>query len=108
MDKMKKLDVDAYEWFDDKNPNARDKSIFTLMFMVKDLIMVRMQMNKDKAEKWDDTFCSKPRAKLLKCVKDVCGCMSMKCDRSHFQVYSGATSNQCAVNLEKRQCSCRK
>ncbi|GAA0159798.1 hypothetical protein LIER_16497 [Lithospermum erythrorhizon] len=138
MAKMKTLDSNSYDWFSDKDPgqwsraffttsvkcdvllinmcevfnafilDARDKPILTMMSMVKDLVMVRMQTNRDKAEKWEGRLCPKPRAKLLKSIQDASGCMPMKCDRIHFQVYSESTSNQCVMNLEKRQCSCRR
>ncbi|GAA0186982.1 hypothetical protein LIER_34270 [Lithospermum erythrorhizon] len=53
------------------------------MSMVEDLIMIRMQMNRDKAAKWDGKLCPKPRAKLVKCVKDATRCMPMKCVIGH-------------------------
>ncbi|GAA0167716.1 hypothetical protein LIER_22587 [Lithospermum erythrorhizon] len=71
-----------YEVFNSFIIDAKDKSILTLMSMVKEIILVRMQLNRDKAEKWEGKLCPKPRAKLL--------------------------TNLCDVDLEKRQCSCRK
>ncbi|GAA0151753.1 hypothetical protein LIER_37349 [Lithospermum erythrorhizon] len=87
---------------------ARDKPILTLVAMVKDLIMVRIQVNRDKADKWKGKLCPKPRLKLTQNVKDASACMPTKSDRAHFQVYTGSTTNQCAVDLEKRKCTCRK
>ncbi|GAA0171875.1 hypothetical protein LIER_25811 [Lithospermum erythrorhizon] len=76
--------------------------------MAKDFIMVRMQLNRDKVDKWEGKLCPKPRARLLKNVKEASGCMPTKSDKAHFQVYFGSTSNQCVVDLEKRIYSCRK
>ncbi|GAA0155394.1 hypothetical protein LIER_13134 [Lithospermum erythrorhizon] len=138
MSKMKKLDVQAFDWFGDKEPkqwsrayfttaarcdvllnnicevfnafilDARDKSVLTLMSIVKDLIMMRMEMNREKAEKWEGRLCPKPRKRLLLNIKAASSCMPMKCDKSHFQVYSGSTANHCVVDLGKRQRTCRK
>ncbi|GAA0151793.1 hypothetical protein LIER_37356 [Lithospermum erythrorhizon] len=108
METIKALDESAFLWLEDEDPgqwsrayfnttmkcdvllnitcevfnsfilDVRDKSILTLIAMVKDLIMVRMQMNRDKAEQWEGKICPKPKAKLLKCVKDASSCMPMK------------------------------
>ncbi|GAA0140416.1 hypothetical protein LIER_35231 [Lithospermum erythrorhizon] len=132
MKKMKSLDVLALKWFEDKDASqwsrayftptskcdvllnnmckvfnsfildARNKPILTIMPMIKDLIMVRMQMNRDKAGHGEGKLCPKPRAKLIKYVKDAMDCMPMKCDRAHFQVYSGGSTNQWVVDLDKK------
>ncbi|GAA0161223.1 hypothetical protein LIER_39191 [Lithospermum erythrorhizon] len=123
MEKMKKITVNAFDWFGDKDPkmwsrahfsiipkcdillnnicevfnafilDARDKLVLTMMNIVKDLIMMRMQVNRKKAEKWEGTLCPKPRARLLHNIEEVAGCMPMKYDRTRFQVYSGSTLN---------------
>ncbi|GAA0171933.1 hypothetical protein LIER_25858 [Lithospermum erythrorhizon] len=138
MEKMKRLDIAAFRWFEDKKPSqcsrsyfatspkcdvlfnnmcevfnsfildARDKQVLTLMSMVKDLVMVRIQMNRDRTELWEGRLCPKSRSKLVKNVKEASGCMPMKCDKTHYQVYSGESSNQWAVDFERRQCSCKK
>ncbi|GAA0150661.1 hypothetical protein LIER_43111 [Lithospermum erythrorhizon] len=72
------------------------------MSMVNDLILIRMQYNRDKAKQWVGKLCPKPRKRLLDCVKATSGCMPMKSDRTHFQVFLGSTANQCDVDLEKR------
>ncbi|KAG9134368.1 hypothetical protein Leryth_016249 [Lithospermum erythrorhizon] len=55
------------------------------MSMVKDLIMVRMQINRDKAEKWEGRLCPKPRDNFFEmCEKSSRVRLPIKCDRTHF------------------------
>ncbi|GAA0158245.1 hypothetical protein LIER_15326 [Lithospermum erythrorhizon] len=41
-------------------------------------------------------------------MKAASGCLPMKSDKTHFQVFSRSIANQCVVDLEKRCCTCRK
>ncbi|GAA0187348.1 hypothetical protein LIER_34636 [Lithospermum erythrorhizon] len=132
MKKMKKFDLKAFEWFGDKDPkiwsmaffsltpkcdvllnnmcevfnsfilDARDKLVITMMNMLKDLIMMRMEINREKTEKWEGTLCPKPRARLLDNIKEASSYMPIKCDKGKFQVCSSSQANQCAIDLEKR------
>ncbi|GAA0173330.1 hypothetical protein LIER_26970 [Lithospermum erythrorhizon] len=138
MEKMKKLDPNAFDWFKDKCPttwsrayfsstvkcdillnnlcecfnafilDARDKPILTLLSMIEDLIMVRMQMNRNKVEAGEGKICPKVRLKLRKNVDESVGYIPVQSDKNHFQVYTGYYQFQSAMDLIKGTCSCNR
>ncbi|KAL0343001.1 UNVERIFIED_CONTAM: hypothetical protein Sangu_1187500 [Sesamum angustifolium] len=105
MEQLKELHEDAYNWLVKKPANqwsrshfstlpkcdillnnmcesfnafilpARDKPIITLLETIRNLLMIRMQVNRDKARKWDFLLCPKIKSALAKNIKEVAECI---------------------------------
>lgn len=136
MQELRDIDEDAYQWLVNKPPqnwsrshfspypkcdillnnmcecfnsfilDAREKPIISLLEAIRNLLMVRMQSNKEKAAKWEDPLCPKIKKILMKNMEEAGECIPMKSDDWHFQIMS--PYDQHTVDLTQRKCSCRK
>ncbi|KAL0355229.1 UNVERIFIED_CONTAM: hypothetical protein Sradi_3969800 [Sesamum radiatum] len=90
MEQLKELDENEYKWLVQKPTNqwSRDKPIITLLETIRNMLMIRMQVNRDKARKWGFNLCPKIK------------------DDLHFQIIG--PFDQHNVDLLNRSCSCRR
>ncbi|KAL0458866.1 UNVERIFIED_CONTAM: hypothetical protein Slati_0513800 [Sesamum latifolium] len=65
-----------------------------------------MQLNREKAEKWDGVICPNIKKILLKIEKEAGECIPMRSDEWNFQIVG--PFDQHTVNVLQRTCSCRK
>ncbi|KAL0423209.1 UNVERIFIED_CONTAM: hypothetical protein Sradi_0855700 [Sesamum radiatum] len=68
--------------------------------------MARMQLNREKFEKWDGVICPNIKKILLKIEKEVGECIPMRSDEWNFQIVG--PFDQHTVNVLQRICSYRK
>lgn len=64
--------------------DAREKPIISMFETLRNLLMARFQMNREKAEKWDGVICSKIKVVLAKNCKDAAGLSPLMADETHF------------------------
>ncbi|KAG8380300.1 hypothetical protein BUALT_Bualt06G0001300 [Buddleja alternifolia] len=138
MAEMKALDQSAFDWFHDKpaehwsrsyfsehskcdmllnnicetfNSNifdARKKRIITMLEWIREYLMKRLQVNRDKAEaKWKSKLCPKIRTILDKHTRKVGDCMLIKSNNTHYQI-SCNDGRQFCVDLGSFSCTYRK
>ncbi|XP_051152715.1 uncharacterized protein LOC127266501 [Andrographis paniculata] len=136
MEEMKKASEDVFNWLANKSPDhwsrshfsvyprcdmllnntcesfnsfimeARDKPIISMLEKIRNLLMVRMQLNREKAEKWDDTLCPKIMKIMKKMMDEASEFIPMRSDDWNFQITG--SFDQYTVNVKDRTCSCRK
>ncbi|XP_042396774.1 uncharacterized protein LOC121986915 [Zingiber officinale] len=136
MDKMKRMDEKAYDWLSKKPVehwskshftiaakcdvllnnmcecfnslilDAREKPIIPMFENIRSLLMVRFQLNRDKAEKWDKGICPKIINVLAKIYIEAAQHSPLQADSMHFQIHG--PSGQHTVNFSTNSCSCRK
>ncbi|XP_012851396.1 PREDICTED: uncharacterized protein LOC105971096 [Erythranthe guttata] len=136
MQELRDIDEDAYQWLVKKPPQnwtrshfsphpkcdillnnmcecfnsfileAREKPIISLLETIRNLLMTRVQSNKEKAAKWEGLLCPKIKKILMKIMEEAGECISMKCDDYHFQIIG--PFDQHTVDLLERKCSCKK
>ncbi|KAL0395291.1 UNVERIFIED_CONTAM: hypothetical protein Slati_4495300 [Sesamum latifolium] len=70
------------------------------------LMMTRMQVNRDKARQWDSLICPKIKKVLEMNSKEAGECIPMKANDWHFQIMG--PYDQHTVNVLQRSCSCRR
>ncbi|XP_073119875.1 uncharacterized protein [Henckelia pumila] len=137
MQELKEIDRNAYEWLAKKPKNhwskayfsnvpkcdillnnmcecfnsfildAREKSIIEMFEAIKNLLMLRFQLNREKAEKWNTRICPKIRVILQKNFLEGAKQIPMKSDDMNFQVKASNSQEQYTVDLSKKSCSCR-
>ncbi|XP_073119930.1 uncharacterized protein [Henckelia pumila] len=136
MDDMKKIDEKAYEWLAKKPEeqwskshfnrtpkcdvllnnmcecfnslilDAREKPIIPMFETIRNLLMVRFQLNREKAKKWDNKICPNIKKVLANIYMDAAQHSPMQADSSHFQI--NGPSGQHTVDFATNSCSCRK
>ncbi|KAL0301426.1 UNVERIFIED_CONTAM: hypothetical protein Sradi_6419400 [Sesamum radiatum] len=134
-----KLDIKMGEWLNDKPPHqwskshfstlprcdillnnlcesfnsnileAREKQIYTMLEMVREFLMVRLQTKRDRARRrWKGKVCPKIKKILARNLdKASSDCIPIKASDIHFEI-SCFDGSRCTVDLEKHSCSCRK
>ncbi|KAL0373243.1 UNVERIFIED_CONTAM: hypothetical protein Scaly_1005900 [Sesamum calycinum] len=85
---------------------ARDMPIITMLEGIRNLMMTRMQVNRDKTRQWDSLIFPKIKKVLEKNTKEASECIPMKADDWHFQIMG--PYDQHTIDLLQRSCSCRK
>ncbi|KAG6519487.1 hypothetical protein ZIOFF_022981 [Zingiber officinale] len=139
MEELKNIDHNAYEWLAKKPEDqwskshfstipksdillnnmcesfnscildARDKPIIEMFESIRNLLMNRFLLNREKAEKWKSQICPKIRDLLAKISMDAAAYSPMKSDEMHYQITrSDDHLDQHSVDLSTRTCSCRK
>ncbi|XP_051133113.1 uncharacterized protein LOC127252829 [Andrographis paniculata] len=99
MEEMKKASEDFYY-------EAKDKPIISMLEKIRNLLMVRMQLNREKAEKLDDSLCLKIMKIMKKRMEEASEFIPMRSDDWNFQITGSL--DQHTVNVRDRICSCRK
>ncbi|XP_073138763.1 uncharacterized protein [Henckelia pumila] len=127
MQELKEIDRNAYEWLAKKPeshwskaffsiiPNcdillnimcecfnslildARDKTIIEMFEAIRNLMMRRFQLNREKAEKWHTRNCPRIRAILAKISLEAAKLIPMKSDDMHFQIKATNSQEQYTV-----------
>ncbi|KAG6509423.1 hypothetical protein ZIOFF_027413 [Zingiber officinale] len=139
MEEIKNIDHNAYEWLAKKPEDqwskshfstipksdillnnmcesfnscildARDKPIIEMFESIRNLLMNRFLLNREKVEKWKSQICPKIKDLLAKISMDVAAYSPMKSDEMHYQITrSDDHLDQHSVDLSTRTCSCRK
>ncbi|XP_042374961.1 uncharacterized protein LOC121969103 [Zingiber officinale] len=139
MEELKNIDHNAYEWLAKKPEDqwskshfstipksdillnnmcesfnscildARDKPIIEMFESIRNLLMNRFLLNREKVEKWKSQICPKIRDLLAKISMDAAAYSPMKSDEMHYQITrSDDHLDQHSVDLSTRTCSCRK
>ena len=134
---LKEEDPSEYEWMADKDPRhwskaffselpkcdilcnnycegfnsaileARDKSVITLLEMIRNYLMKRMARKRVDVEKWNHPVGPK-LFKLIEKVKlETSGCHSDFCGNNIFQVRS-FEQDQFVVDMQRRTCACHR
>ncbi|XP_073138973.1 uncharacterized protein [Henckelia pumila] len=136
MEDLKKIDENAYAWLAKKPEHhwckaffstipkcdillnnmcecfnsmileAREKAIIPMFESIRNMLMVRFQLNRSKAKKWDGAICPKIKAVMEKNCKDTATFRPMMADEMHFQILG--SRNQHSVDLSEMSCSCRR
>ncbi|KAG8374214.1 hypothetical protein BUALT_Bualt11G0107800 [Buddleja alternifolia] len=136
LEELKAIDELAYSWLVKKPPNqwsrshfspfpkcdillnnmcecfnsfildAREKPIIPMLETIRTLLMTRLQLNREKAEKWDSAICPKIRTLLIKNMKDAGECIPIRSDEWNFQIVG--PFDQYTVNVKEMSCSCRR
>ncbi|XP_073119764.1 uncharacterized protein [Henckelia pumila] len=94
------------ECFNSMILEAREKAIIPMFESIRNMLMVRFQLNRSKAEKWDGAICPKIKVVMAKNCKDATTFRPMMADEMHFQI--SGPRNQHSVDLSKMSCSCRR
>ncbi|XP_075515855.1 uncharacterized protein LOC142550663 [Primulina tabacum] len=136
---LKDIDAKAYEWLAKKPENqwskayfsttpksdillnnmcesfhsfiidAREKPVIEMYEMIQNLLMVRFQKNRERANKWNGRICSKIKDVLAEIYVEAIRYSPMKSDEMHYQITrSDDRCDQHSVDLLNRSCSCRK
>ncbi|XP_012850789.1 PREDICTED: uncharacterized protein LOC105970499 [Erythranthe guttata] len=136
MQELKEIDENAYIWLAKKPPqnwsrshfttypkcdillnnmcecfnsfilDAREKPIISLLESIRNLLMTRIQINREKALKWDGPLCPKIKQVLMKTMKEAGECIPIRSDEWNFQIMGPSTQH--SVDVRERRCSCRK
>ncbi|XP_073126653.1 uncharacterized protein [Henckelia pumila] len=136
MEQLKKIDENAYKWLAKKPEHhwsksyfstvpkydillnnmcecfnsfildAREKPIIPMFKAIRNLLMVRFQKNRAKAEKWNGVICPKIKAVLSKYYLEASGYSLMMSDETHYHI--SGPDQQHSVDLSRMTCSCRK
>ncbi|KAL3632957.1 hypothetical protein CASFOL_025941 [Castilleja foliolosa] len=136
MEKLKNLDKKAYDWLVQKPPSqwarshfsevpkcdiltnnmcesfnslilpARDKPIITMLEAIRNIMMTRMDTNREHAKKWDTAICPRIKKILDKNGKQAAELIPMRSDDWKFQI-TGA-NEQYNVNVLETSCTCRR
>ncbi|XP_073137263.1 uncharacterized protein [Henckelia pumila] len=85
---------------------ARDKPIIPMFENIRNLLMVRFQLNREKAQKLDNKICPKIRNVVAKIYMDAAQNIPQQADDTQFQV--NGPSGQHTVDFGTNSCSCRK
>lgn len=85
---------------------AREKPTIPMFENIRNLLMVRFQLNREKAEKWHNKICPKIRNVLAKIYMDAAQNIPQQADHTQFQV--NGPSGQHTVDFGTNSCSCRK
>ncbi|KAK8705881.1 hypothetical protein V6N13_049467 [Hibiscus sabdariffa] len=134
MPELKALSVPAFDWLKGKDPTqwskshfsprskcdmllrnlfecfnkmileARDKSILTLMEMVRTKMMQKIAMKKEEAEKWTGILCPKIQQKVELAIQQCTRCWPTHAGGHKYQVSAGPL-NQHTIDLEHYTCS---
>ncbi|XP_012857918.1 PREDICTED: uncharacterized protein LOC105977175 [Erythranthe guttata] len=86
--------------------DAREKPIIPMLECIRNLLMARMVLNREKALKWDTSICPKIRIVLIKNMKEAGECIPMKSDEWNFQIVG--MYDQHTVDIRAKSCSCRR
>ncbi|XP_073147584.1 uncharacterized protein [Henckelia pumila] len=86
--------------------DEREKPIIQLLEGIRNLLMTRMQINREKAAKWVGPICPNIKNMLDKIILKAAECIPMRSDEWHFQVMG--PFDQHTVDLWERTCSCRR
>lgn len=88
---------------------ARKKPLIEMFQLIRNLLMTRFQVNREKADKWKSRICPKIRDVLSKIYVDAAQYSLMKSDEMHYQItMSDDRRDQHSVDLSRKSCSCRK
>ncbi|XP_075520701.1 uncharacterized protein LOC142553992 isoform X2 [Primulina tabacum] len=94
------------ECFNSMILDAREKPIISMFETLRNLLMVRFQTNREKAEKWDGVMCPKIKVVLAKNSKEAAVFSPLMADETHFHITG--LHQQHSVDLCRMTCSCRK
>ncbi|KAG8363670.1 hypothetical protein BUALT_Bualt19G0046600 [Buddleja alternifolia] len=122
MKEIGRLDKNALKWLSDKSPNhwsrshfnpnildAREKPILVMLEMIREWMMTRLQVNRDRAkQKWHSKVCPKIRTIMAKNIELAADCVPIKSNEFHYEVGTWLGSSKYTVDLGKHICSCRK
>ncbi|XP_012838022.1 PREDICTED: uncharacterized protein LOC105958562 [Erythranthe guttata] len=86
--------------------DAREKPIIPMLECIRNLLMARMVLNREKALKWDTNIYPKIRTVLIKNMKEAGECIPMKSDEWNFQIMG--MYDQHTVDIRAKSCSCRR
>ncbi|KAL3643521.1 hypothetical protein CASFOL_014336 [Castilleja foliolosa] len=136
IDELKGIDAKAFDWLVNKPPNhwsrshftgypkcdillnnmcecfnsfildARERPIIPMLESIRNQLMTRFVLNREKAEKWDPVVCPKIKAVLLKNMKEAGEYIPMRSDEWNFQIKG--MYDQHTVDVRARSCSCRR
>ncbi|XP_042460517.1 uncharacterized protein LOC122044034 [Zingiber officinale] len=87
--------------------DAREKSIIEIFEAIRNLLMRRFQLNREKAEKWNTRNCPRIRAILAKISLEAIKLIPMKSYDMHFQIKATNSQEQHIVDISTNSCSCR-
>lgn len=73
---------------------------------IRNLLMSRIQINREKALRWEGPLCPKIKQISMKIMEKAGECIPMRCDEWCFQIV--CPFDQHTVNVRERKCSCRK
>ncbi|KAG8381383.1 hypothetical protein BUALT_Bualt06G0116500 [Buddleja alternifolia] len=139
MKEIGRLDKNALKWLSDKSPNhwsrshfnpypkcdillnnlcesfnsnildAREKPILVMLEMIREWMMTRLQVNRDRAkQKWHSKVCPKIRTIMAKNIELAADCVPIKSNEFHYEVGTWLGSSKYTVDLGKHTRSCRK
>ncbi|KAG8388326.1 hypothetical protein BUALT_Bualt02G0113900 [Buddleja alternifolia] len=83
--------------------DAREKPTIPMLETIKTLLMIRLQLNREKAEKWDSAICPNIRTLLIENKKNVGECIPIRADEWNFQIVW--PFDQYTVNVKDMSCS---
>ncbi|XP_073123410.1 uncharacterized protein [Henckelia pumila] len=86
--------------------DSREMPIIQMFESIRNMLMNRFVMNREKAKKWNSEICPKIRDLLVQNSKLDAGYSPMMSYEMHFQIMN--MSEQHSVDLSTRSCSCRK
>ncbi|KAG8365733.1 hypothetical protein BUALT_Bualt17G0002600 [Buddleja alternifolia] len=92
----------------ESNCSGVEKPIITIFEWIREYLMKRLQVNRDRAEaKWKSRVCPKIRTILDKHTRKVGDCMPIKSNNTHYQI-SCNDGRQFCVDLGSFSCTYRK
>ncbi|XP_031101931.1 uncharacterized protein LOC116005834 [Ipomoea triloba] len=100
--KMKELDINAFEWLENKQPSEWSCSHFTCSALCDILV------NNTRGSEWSRPICPNIVKKIAVEEKFAGGYIPLQCDLNLFEVKNCHTGEQHQVGLGKKTCSCRK
>ncbi|KAG8380617.1 hypothetical protein BUALT_Bualt06G0034300 [Buddleja alternifolia] len=97
------------ESFNSNILDAREKPILVMLEMIREWMMTRLQVNRDRAkQKWHSKVCPKIRTIMAKNIELAADCVPIKSNEFHYEVGTWLGSSKYTVDLGKHTCSCRK
>ncbi|KAH0727461.1 hypothetical protein KY290_004313 [Solanum tuberosum] len=88
--------------------DARDKSIVKLLEIIRHLLMIRINSNREKAEKWNlNDICPTIKKKLAKTMKKTVNYILKRSNMWNYEVIGLVEGDNWVVDLYNRTCSCR-
>ncbi|KAG8363829.1 hypothetical protein BUALT_Bualt19G0062900 [Buddleja alternifolia] len=89
--------------------DAREKPILVMLETIREWMMTRLQVNRDKAkQKWHSKVCPKIRTIMAKNIELAADCVPIKSNELHYEVGTWFGASKYTVDLGKHFCSCRK
>ncbi|KAG8382028.1 hypothetical protein BUALT_Bualt05G0033800 [Buddleja alternifolia] len=86
--------------------DARGKHIIPMFESIRTILMLMMQLNREKAGNWESVICAKIRDLLVKNMKQAGECIPMRSDEWNFKIKG--PFDQHTFNVLDMICSCRR